>query len=123
MRIHDSNMSEAMQQVTKVIVETPCSIEMSWCYWVSNAQDIEELAAEVAQVYPFGNPFGPQHTLLLPNGNLEDTLAFIKWKMEERFVIFFVLWEINIFSGMGTPGAAMSWGPGGGIGLITFVPN
>ena len=68
---------------------------MSWYYCVSIAQDIEELAAEVAQVY-FGNHL-PVHTLLLPNGNLEDTLAFIKWKMEERFVIFFVIWEMNLF--------------------------
>merc|ERR1712181_15259 len=49
-----------------------------------------QLANEVAYAYSdnlYGNPFGnnlPVHNLLLPNGNLEDTMNFIKWNMEER---------------------------------------
>ena len=54
-----------------------------------NTQDIKELATEVAQVY-FGNRL-PRHSLLLPNGNLEDTMNFIKWNMEERSLSFNVI--------------------------------
>ena len=48
-----------------------------------------ELATEVAQVY-FDDRL-PVHSLVLPNGNLEDTLNFIKWNMEERLVAFLVI--------------------------------
>ena len=70
---------------------------MSWCYLSFKTQDIVQLANEVADVYSdnlYGNPWHPHlpvHTLLLPNGNLEDTLDFIKWNMEERLVAFLVI--------------------------------
>ena len=65
--------------------------------------DIVELATEVAQVY-FDDRL-PVHSLVLPNGNLEDTMNFIKWNMEERLVSFVVIREMNLLTG--TPGAAM----------------
>ena len=53
-----------------------------------------ELATEVAQVY-FDDRL-PVHSLVLPNGNLEDTLNFINWNMEERLVSFVVIREMNL---------------------------
>ena len=53
-----------------------------------------ELATEVAQVY-FDDRL-PVHSLVLPNGNLEDTMNFIKWNMEERLVSFVVIREMNL---------------------------
>ena len=75
---------------------------MSWCYLSFKTQDIVQLANEVADVYSdnlYGNPWHPhlpRHNLLLPNGNLEDTMDFIKWNMEERLVTIFVTWEMNL---------------------------
>ena len=93
-RVLFSNMCEAMQQVRKVTSNTQCPIKMSWCYLSASTQDIVELATEVAQVY-FDDRL-PVHSLVLPNGNLEDTMNFIKWNMEERLVSFDFIREMNL---------------------------
>ena len=68
--------------------------KLSLTLGVTESQDIVELATEVAQVY-FDDRL-PVHSLVLPNGNLEDTMNFIKWNMEERLVSFVVIREMNL---------------------------